>query len=234
MAQILGDRGLNLNQVDTTLATPLHICAEKNLARPVRMLVDAGADVNARHGRTSLTPLLMACNQAHPDVETIRSFLDKGAYPNWRDVQGRTAFSLIMYNQVAASRVRVPRVGLEDGGWNTTDRESEIRESTRGNRWRDMDDTIEEVGDWATKALPALLEITKRGEECVYSIDSYASILALSATFLQVADSSSKSSNVFDSHLLWRSKRRNANGNSELSLQNSRNLCVCGSYQEKT
>jgi ankyrin repeat protein len=161
--QILGDRGLNLNQVDTTLATPLHICAEKNLARPVRMLVDAGADVNARHGRTSLTPVLMACNQAHPDVETIRSFLDKGAYPNWRDVQGRTAFSLIIYNQTAASRVKVPRVGLEDGGWNSTDRESEIRESVRGNRWRDMDDTIEEVGDWATKALPALLEITKRG-----------------------------------------------------------------------
>ena len=63
------------------------------------MLVDAGADVNARHGRTSLTPLLMACNQSHPDVETIRSFLDKGAYPNWRDVQGRSAFGLIMFNQ---------------------------------------------------------------------------------------------------------------------------------------
>lgn len=108
------------------------------------MLVDAGADVNARHGRTSLTPLLMACNQAHPDVETIRSFLDKGAYPNWRDVQGRTAFSLIMNSQ-SASRSRGGRMGLEDGGWSTNERESVVRESIQGNRWRDMDDTIEEV-----------------------------------------------------------------------------------------
>jgi len=30
--------------------TPLHVCAKKNLARPIRMLVDSGADVNAKHG----------------------------------------------------------------------------------------------------------------------------------------------------------------------------------------
>ena len=48
------------------------------MARPVRMLVDSGADVNTKHGRTQLTPLQMACSHAHPDVETIRSFLDKG------------------------------------------------------------------------------------------------------------------------------------------------------------
>jgi hypothetical protein len=79
-------------------------------------------------------------------------------------VQGRTAFSLIMHNQTAASRSKGARIGLEDGGWNSNERESSvIRESIQGNKWRDMDDTIEEVGDWATKALPALLEITKRG-----------------------------------------------------------------------
>lgn len=79
---------MDLDSADTSGATPLHVCAERNLARPVQMLVDAGADVNVKHGRTQLTPLLMASNNAHPDVETIRSFLDKGAYPNWRDVQG--------------------------------------------------------------------------------------------------------------------------------------------------
>jgi hypothetical protein len=35
--------------IDCT-GTPLHVCAKKNLARPIRMLVDSGADVNAKHG----------------------------------------------------------------------------------------------------------------------------------------------------------------------------------------
>ena len=48
----------------------------------------------------------MACNQPKPDVETIRSFLDKGAYPNWRDVQGRTAFEFIMQQNYVQRRVQ--------------------------------------------------------------------------------------------------------------------------------
>ncbi len=175
------------------------------------MLVDAGADVNARHGRTLLTPLLMACNQLHPDVETIRSFLDKGAYPNWRDVQGRTAFGLIMYNQQQQTSSGVSmRYGMDDfndaspspdrGAWgdlasanasggvrvaktlsySDAEGETSTRASIGGgggggaagdarkaqgkvDRWRAMDDTLEQVGDWAVRALPALLEITKKG-----------------------------------------------------------------------
>ena len=108
------------------------------------MLVDAGADVNAKHGRTSLTPLLMACNQVHPDVETIRSFFDKGAYPNWRDVQGRSAFDLVMLNQLrvetpAATASRSAR-GLGSGSGEDYGRESESP-----GKWRAMDDAIEEV-----------------------------------------------------------------------------------------
>jgi ankyrin repeat protein len=94
--QLLNSRGLDLNQFDANGATPLHMCASKNLPRPVRMLVDAGADVNCLHQRTQLTPLQMACSHARPDVETIRSFLDKGAYVNWRDLQGRTAFDIVL------------------------------------------------------------------------------------------------------------------------------------------
>jgi ankyrin repeat protein len=94
--QLLNAKGVDLNQVDSLGATPLHVCAEKNLARPVRMLVDAGANVNVKHQKTGLTPLQMACCHDFPDVETIRSFLDKGAYPNWRDFQGRSAFEMVM------------------------------------------------------------------------------------------------------------------------------------------
>jgi glucose-6-phosphate isomerase len=42
-------------------------------------LVDAGADVNCKHGRTGLTPLQLACSSSKPDAETIRSwFLQTG------------------------------------------------------------------------------------------------------------------------------------------------------------
>ena len=34
-------------------------------------------------------------------------------------------------------------------------------------KWRAMETTIRAVGDWAVKALPALLEISKRGGRCV-------------------------------------------------------------------
>lgn len=98
--QLLTSKGLDLNGTrDRTGATPLHLCAERNLARPVRMLVDSGADVNAKHEVNKLTPLQMACKHSHPDVETIRSFLDKGAYPNWRDSEGRTAWDIIIREQ---------------------------------------------------------------------------------------------------------------------------------------
>lgn len=32
-----------------------------------------------------------------------------------------------------------------------------------GYKWRAMEGTLEKVGDWAVKALPALLEISKKG-----------------------------------------------------------------------
>ena len=72
---------MNFSETDALGATPLHLCALKNLARPVRMLVDSGADVNAKHLQSQLTPLQMACSNKHPDVETIRSLLDQGMSP---------------------------------------------------------------------------------------------------------------------------------------------------------
>ena len=48
----------------------------------------------------------MACSHAYPDVETIRSFLDKGAYPNWKDLRGRTAFQLMFHHRPSGDRER--------------------------------------------------------------------------------------------------------------------------------
>jgi ankyrin repeat protein len=62
--QLLNSKGVNLNQIDSLGATPLHVCAEKNLARPVRMLVDAGADVNVKHQNKGLTPLQVSTSHS--------------------------------------------------------------------------------------------------------------------------------------------------------------------------
>jgi hypothetical protein len=40
----------------------------------------------------------MGCSTIRSDAETVRSFLDKGAHPNWKDAAGRTAFDLIIFS----------------------------------------------------------------------------------------------------------------------------------------
>ena len=276
LLQLLNAKGLDLNAPDGAGATPLHLCAKKNLARPIRMLVDSGADVNGKHGTTQLTPLQMACGHSEPDVETIRSFLDKGAYPNWRDLQGRTAFDLILHSQqqkqqqLAAPITGMPSLsqsmllmdakassyalptgtidaqsldenevtddpyddGSSDGascdgegvataaslGAKKTKSSSALSgapafrgfaskrpasvksasSSTMGaaggasqqvpgspanpaQKWRAMESTIQQVGDWAVKALPALLEISKRGGR--YRPQQEALLLTLRPSF---------------------------------------------------
>lgn len=92
----LNFQGVNLDQLDSTGAAPLHECAARNLPRPVQLLVDAGAAVNTKHGRSGITPLQVACSAKFPDAETVRSFLDKGAFPNWKDAENRSAFELAL------------------------------------------------------------------------------------------------------------------------------------------
>jgi ankyrin repeat protein len=171
LLQLLTSKGLNLNQVDSIGATPLHVCAEKNLARPVRMLVDSGADVNVIHQVNKLTPLQMACNQSHPDVETIRSFLDKGSNPNWRDSKGRTAFEMVMAahskrldgNSDKANEMGSDGVDkISESSMSISERPS-ITSDMESARWRPMEETIDQVGNWAVRALPTLLEIVKKG-----------------------------------------------------------------------
>lgn len=178
LLQLLTHRGIDLNQVDSAGATPLHLCAEKNLARPIRMLVDAGADVNAKYGQNQMSPLQLACKQRIPDVETIRSFLDKGAYPNWRDLSGRTAFeiALSMQPQATSRRQSFGSPTKSNSARFTVDaadnvppspHQSQSNDSVTApaatDRWRSMEETLSQVGDWAVRALPALLELCKKG-----------------------------------------------------------------------
>lgn len=49
LMQLLHSKGTDFNAPDHTGANPLHYCAQRNLSRPIRMLVDCGANVNAMH-----------------------------------------------------------------------------------------------------------------------------------------------------------------------------------------
>lgn len=97
---MLNYKGVHFDQQDSTGASPLHECAIRNLHRSVHLLVDAGAQVNTKHGRNGMTPLQLACSLLKPDVETVRSFLESGAHPNWKDGSGRSAFTIILDTQM--------------------------------------------------------------------------------------------------------------------------------------
>lgn len=93
-------RGVDLDRLDSSGSAPLHECAARNLSRPVRLLVEAGAEVNNKHGRSGMTPLQVACCNDNPDVETIRSLLEKGAHPNWKDAENCSAFERVLKVQM--------------------------------------------------------------------------------------------------------------------------------------
>lgn len=164
--QLLNSRGADLSKADVSGATPLHMCAAKNLARPVRMLVDAGADVNCRHQTTQLTPLQMACTHPRPDVETIRSFLDKGAFANWRDLAGRTAFDIVLAHlpkDISSVSVERQSVSGDAQAAPTLAASAVSSYALPDNKYATMDEALTKVGEWAVHCLPVLLDITKKG-----------------------------------------------------------------------
>ena len=61
MIKLLIDRGANIKAIDDTHHTPLHMASNKETAR---LLIDAGADVNARTKRTGETSLFSAAHGA--------------------------------------------------------------------------------------------------------------------------------------------------------------------------
>ena len=61
MIKLLIDRGVNVKAIDDTHHTPLHMASNKETAE---LLIDAGADVNAKTRRTGETPLYSAARNA--------------------------------------------------------------------------------------------------------------------------------------------------------------------------
>ena len=68
--------------------TPLHHAIHKNQAGSVKVLLELGADVNARVPH-SVTPLMMAAGYGYDHI--VRILLDHSADPSIKDANGETA-----------------------------------------------------------------------------------------------------------------------------------------------
>mmetsp|Transcript_13242 Transcript_13242/g.19951 ORF Transcript_13242/g.19951 Transcript_13242/m.19951 type:complete len:734 (+) Transcript_13242:86-2287(+) len=179
--QMLHFHNVDFDQLDSTGSAPLHECAARNLSRPVRLLVMAGAHVNTKHGRTGMTPLQLACSVENPDVETVRSFLDNGAHPNWKDASGRSAFNMVLYAHSSDKRK-----GSDD-----------CNTASGGTASDAMQERVQQYGTWVLQALPVLLEIVRKGGR--YTEDS---ISDLRDSFREAIDSA---------RLAWHSAKEPSN-----------------------
>lgn len=91
--KLLIDRGANVKAIDDTQYTPLHLASSQE---PARLLIDAGADVNAKTLRTGETLLFSAAwgaAQGHPKsyqnyLDLAKLLIDRGADVNVKLTSG--------------------------------------------------------------------------------------------------------------------------------------------------
>ena len=89
MVKLLIDRGANAKAIDDTHHTPLHLASNKETAE---LLIDSGADVNAKTHRTGETPLYAAARNAAQGasksydvyLSLTKLLIAKGADPNMK------------------------------------------------------------------------------------------------------------------------------------------------------
>ncbi len=100
MIKLLIDRGANVKAIDDTHHTPLHLASNKETAQ---LLIDAGADANAKTKRTEETLLYStARNAAQGAPKSYEMYLDlaklliaKGADVNLKLESGETALHIV-------------------------------------------------------------------------------------------------------------------------------------------
>jgi ankyrin repeat protein len=85
---VLLSHGADVRAIDVLGATPLHWAALRHRAGAARLLLDAGADVNARAGQQAFTPLHAAA--AGGDLDIVDLLVQRGADLGARDADGHT------------------------------------------------------------------------------------------------------------------------------------------------
>jgi ankyrin repeat protein len=84
-------RVLEVNSVGRELETPLHMACGRNAIEDVRLLLAAGANVNAQTD-IGMTPLMIAALENSPQL--VRMLLEAGADASLRSIYGNSALSL--------------------------------------------------------------------------------------------------------------------------------------------
>ena len=117
----LGKAGASAAHVDEDGLTALHLAAKKNEAPMIQALVAAGANINARAGADSPTPLLTAI--AHDAAAAVSALVDLGADANVAIESDLSAIS----KSIALGNLAMTRALLRGG--------ARINER-RGARWQ--------------------------------------------------------------------------------------------------
>lgn len=89
VAQMLIQKGADVNARSKHGYTPLHQAAEFNKANMSKLLIDNGADVNAQNDE-GVTPLLFS-----PSLDNLKVLMDNNANKNAQDNKGNSVFHRI-------------------------------------------------------------------------------------------------------------------------------------------
>ena len=91
VAEMLIKKGANVRVVGTLRKQPIHYACENGFIDILNLLLDNGADINARIELDDMTPLHMACLQQPLYIDVIRTLLRRGADRTMQSRDGYTA-----------------------------------------------------------------------------------------------------------------------------------------------
>lgn len=111
MVRELLNAGARVNFPDKHGYTALMGAVNNRKIPNLKILLDAGADVNARAPETGDTPLLLALYYRQDATDIVRSLLEKGANPNAANNVGRSALMLATFGQPGAVVEALLRAG---------------------------------------------------------------------------------------------------------------------------
>ena len=110
--RLLLEHGAVVDARDNKDSTPLHVASQCGKAEVARLLLEHGANINARN-KEDQTPrhLLLSMGTGRSDIDTIRSFLERGADVDAVDESHSTLLHKASYD----GNVKVARLLLERG-----------------------------------------------------------------------------------------------------------------------